>query len=226
MITTAAVFMLVLGTTPAEGSPKGETAAQPAASDSAAKSAPSPAKPAPAGSSDLDFDLFGSAPPPAPPAVDARLARDVELRRTLLTYHQAAGIGTLVTMGATTVLGALNYNELYGGGGGSRKYVWPHRIGVIVTTIEFAGAGTLAMLAPQPYEKEVADRGFSPGTVHRVATFLATLGMATQLGLGFVTARRADAGNPHDLQTLARTHEVVGYVTMGLVAVAASAWVF
>jgi hypothetical protein len=224
VITTAAVFLLALGAVPDEGSSK---PASPAATPAPASASAGDEKTGPSsGKGDLDFDLFGASPPPLAPAVDLKLAREVERRRTLLTYHQAAGIGLLVAMGATTVLGALDYHELYGGGSGSRRYVWPHRIGVIVTTVEFAGAGTLAMLAPQPYEKDVGDRGFSPGTVHRAATFLATLGMATQLGVGFVTARRAEAGNPHDLQTLARTHEVVGYVTMGLVAVAAGAWLF
>jgi hypothetical protein len=213
VITTAAILVLALGATPEEGASK---ATQP----------PAQAGKGSGMGDDLDFDLFGSAPPAAAPALNPRLAADVQSRRTLLTYHQAAGVGMLVFMGATTVLGALNYHELYGGGSGSRRYVWPHRIGVIATTVEFAGAGTLAMLAPQPYEKDVGPRGFSPGTVHRAATFLASLGMATQLGVGFVTARRAEAGNPHELQTLARTHEVVGYVTMGLVAVAASAWLF
>lgn len=219
MITIAVVSWLALGAVADQGTSK------PAAPSASAGVKSSDDEGASKGG-DLDFDLFGSSPPPVAPAVDPKLAKEVERRRTLLTYHQAAGVGTLVFMGATTVLGALNYHELYGSGGGSRKYVWPHRIGVIVTTVEFAGAGTLAMLAPQPYERDVGDRGFSPGTVHRAATFLATLGMATQIGVGFVTARRAEAGNPHELRTLARTHEVVGYVTMGLVAVAASAWLF
>ena len=220
MITIAVVSWLALGVMPDQGTSQPAEPQAPASAKSADDKGQGASK-----GSDLDFDLFGSSPPVAP-AVDPKLAKEVERRRTLLTYHQAAGIGTLVFMGATTVLGALNYHELYGSGGGSRTYVWPHRIGVIVTTIEFAGAGTLAMLAPQPYEKDVGNRGFSPGTVHRAATFLATMGMATQIGVGFVTARRAEAGNPHELQTLARTHEVVGYVTMGLVAIAAGAWLF
>ncbi len=190
---------------------------------------PPPGQPQPQGGqgpSDMGFDLFGPAAPPPPSALSPDVARQAERRRTMLTLHQTFGIGTLVTMAATTVIGALDYHDLYGSGSGSGNYLWPHRILVGVTTLEFATAGFLAAFAPKPYAGEVSDRGFSTATVHKTATALATLGMLTQIGVGFVAARRAEAGNPNDRRSLARIHEVVGYTTMGLIVVAASAWVF
>jgi hypothetical protein len=201
--------VLALGAAPAEATP--------------APDSTTPATTAPAAGPSLDFDLL---PPPTqlpPVTLSPELARDVERRRTMLTYHQAAGMGTLVFMTATTIFGALDYHERYGGGGGSRRWVWPHRISAGITTLEFLTAGTLAMLAPEPYEKDVEGRGFSPGTVHRTATFLAALGMASQLGLGIATAQREGS---HDTRTLAKAHMISGYATLGLVAVAAAAWLF
>ncbi len=223
-------------TTPAQGQaePPPQGQAQPPAQGEAQPPAQGEAQPPPEGQpppagqspSDMGFDLFGPATPPPPDALSPYVARQAERRRTMLTLHQTFGIGTLVTMAATTVIGALNYHDLYGGGSGSGSYLWPHRILVGVTTLEFATAGFLAAFAPKPYAGEVSDRGFSTATVHKTATALATLGMLTQIGVGFVAARRAEAGNPRDRQTLARIHEVVGYTTMGLLVVAASAWVF
>jgi hypothetical protein len=173
----------------------------------------------------MSFDLFGPGAPAPIPAPDSEIEVAARRRRALLGVHQIFGIGTLVTMAATTVVGQLSYSDLYGGPG-TAKYLWPHRIGMGVVTLEFATAGALAMLAPEPYEAAVADRGFSTATVHKTATSLATVGMLTQLGLGFATARKADAGNPHGLDSLARAHQIVGYSTLGLLVVAASAWIF
>jgi hypothetical protein len=208
-VTACLAFVLVLGAAPADAAPSPASA---------------PASPvAPAASPALDFDFLPPATQLPPVTLSPDLAGEVDKRRALLTYHQAAGLGTLVFMTATTIFGALDYHERYGGGGGSRRWVWPHRIGAGITTLEFAAAGTLALLAPKPYEKDVEGRGFSPGTVHRGATFLAALGMATQLGLGIATAQREGS---HDTRSLAKAHAIAGYTTLGLVAIAASAWLF
>jgi hypothetical protein len=50
--------------------------------------------------------------------------------------------------------------------------------------------------------------------------------MLAEIGLGIFTHARAQAGNPHELQTLARTHQIIGYSTFGLLTVAATVWIF
>jgi hypothetical protein len=80
------------------------------------------------------------------------------------------------------------------------------------------------MLAPKPFKIET--HGFDARTIHRVGTLLASAGMVTEVVLGFVAARQADTGNPADRRSLARTHEVVGYSTLGVLTIAAGAWVF
>lgn len=192
-----------------------------------APSAAEPATEAAAPASNLDFDLFDGTPAPAvPAALNPELEAQVTSRRALLHTHQILGISTLAAMAMTTLLGQLNYHDLYGSGGRNGYFMWPHRVSMAATTTLFATTGTYAMLAPEPYEGAVEDRGVSTATVHKTFTALSTLGMLTQIGLGFVTARKADAGNPNGLKKMAQIHELVGYGTFGCLAVAGAAWVF
>ncbi len=188
------------------------------ASDSAAQDAAPRADP-------LDFDLL-SDPPVAPRATEvAKTEREVKRRRMMLTWHQGFGIGTLASMTTTVLLGALNMHDLYDRGGRrSGHYLWPHRISAYSTTVAFIGTASLSLFAPEPFEIE--HQGFDAGVVHRLAVSVASAGMLTQLGLGFVVARRAAAGDASGLYKLARAHQIVGYVTLGALAGAALAWVF
>jgi hypothetical protein len=116
-----------------------------------------------------------------------------------------------------------NAAEVYGGGGGSRKWQGPHAALVFGTTLTFAATGAFAIFAPQPYKKPLK---LDTGLVHRIAVSGATLGMLTELVLGVATKSRANAGNPRELRTLARTHQIIGYSTFGLLTVAATVWLF
>lgn len=180
----------------------------------------------------FDFDFF--APPPGTDSGQGatagdRLALDqpdlasqVKTRRLLLTAHQTLGITTWALMAATTVIGQLHYRELYGGGGGTLKYKTTHRWLALSTGVAFAATGTLAVLAPTPYDRPLR---FDTGLIHRIAAAGATAGMVTQIVLGWVTARRAEAGNPNS-PSYARAHQVVGYTTLGFLTVAGLVWVF
>jgi len=216
------------GSTSAEPSPPGEeTAASPGAAPTAASGEPAAAKPG------LDFDFFGGAQagkeasaqevPSAPDALGDALAAKAHTRRWMLRAHQTLGLATWALMVGTVVVGQLNYNQLYGGGGGSLKWQTPHRVLLLSTAIAYAAAASFAIIAPTPFKKPLR---FDTGLIHRIAVSAATLGMVTQMVLGWVTTRRADAGNPHDLSTLARTHQVVGYATLGCLTVAGMVWVF
>jgi hypothetical protein len=141
----------------------------------------------------------------------------------MLKTHQALGLATWALLAATVTIGQLDYNQLYGGGGGSRKWQSAHTILVISTSTAFLGTGILAILAPKPYPKPLR---FDTALVHRIAAAGATLGMLTEIGLGFFTHLRSQAGNPHELQTLARTHQIIGYSTLVLLTVAGTVWIF
>jgi hypothetical protein len=180
----------------------------------------------------LDFDFFGGQ---GGAATDGRadlvtppseLADEARTRRWMLTTHQILGVSTWVSLAALVTVGQLNYNQLYGsGGGGSDANKWQpyHRALVISTSTLFAATATFAILAPTPYKRPLR---FDTGLVHRIAVIGATLGMITEGFLGWWTTHQADAGNPHNLRTMARTHQIVGYTTLGFLTVAGTVWLF
>jgi hypothetical protein len=182
----------------------------------------------------LDFDFFGGQPAAVgagkdPMAragtdlADADVAAKVNTRRWMLTTHQTLGIATWVLMVGTVTVGQLNYNQLYGGGGGSNKWQTPHQILVLSTSVAFAAAAAFAIFAPTPYPKPLK---LDTGLVHRIAVIGATLGMVTEGVLGWVTSHQANAGNSQHLATLARTHQIVGYSTLGFLTIAGAVWFF
>ena len=191
--------------------------------------------PAQAGSSttkddkNLDFNFFpaegeaGSKDAATSDENAAEVARKASTRRWMLKTHQTLGLITWALMAATVTVGQLNYNQLYGGGGGSTKWQGPHAALVFGTSLTFASTGAFAIFATQPYKKPLK---LDTGLVHRIAAAGATLGMVTELVLGVATKSRANAGNPRELRTLARTHQIIGYSTFGLLTVAATVWLF
>jgi hypothetical protein len=178
----------------------------------------------------LDFDFFGG---PAggkgedgagatAAGEEGELAAKSRTRRWMLKTHQTLGILTWASLVATVTIGQLNYNELYGGGGSNKWQNW-HRGLVISTSALFAATGTFALLAPTPYKKPLH---FDTGLVHRIAVIGATLGMVTEGVLGWITTHQGDAGNPHNLRTMAQVHQIVGYTTLGFLTVAGAVWIF
>jgi hypothetical protein len=150
------------------------------------------------------------------------LQHEGQTRRWMLTTHQTLGIATWILMAATVTVGQLNYNQLYGGGG-SNKWQTPHEILVLSSSLAFAATGAFALFAPSPYKKPLR---FDTGLVHRIAVSGATLGMLTEIFLGWWTTHQGNAGNPNNLRTMARTHQVVGWTTFGFLTAAAAVWVF
>ncbi len=162
----------------------------------------------------LDFNLLGP-PPAAPPADEEKLT----LRRKMLTWHQGVGLGMFALQLATTIVGQLSYDDKFGGDN-TGKYVQAHAILAYSTLAAFAAAGTLALLAPKPFERQ---EGFDRVSLHKVAMFTAAAGMLAQGLLGMWTQSREGYLNQ---QSIARAHLVVGYVTLVAVATGVGALVF
>lgn len=174
----------------------------------------------------FDFDLMAPAtalsPPPA--AVDPHLGELAQKRRSMLRTHQILGLTTLGLMAATVAVGQLNYNDIYTPGGGhTGDFLVPKRMLGYSTFAAFLATGGFSLLAPEPYEK---DEGFDTATLHKASVAMATVGMVSQVVLGFITGRTADAGNATHLQAMAKAHQVIGYSTLGLMTVAATVWLF
>ena len=134
--------------------------------------------------------------------------------------HQAAGLATWGLMGATLAVGQLNYDDLYGGGGGTQKYRNPHRALAAATAASYAFTGILALSAPSPYPKKVR---LDTATIHKASMAATTLGLVSQIALGIWTRSSLGSVNQPDL---ARAHQVLGYATFGAMTVGAVTLVF
>jgi hypothetical protein len=162
----------------------------------------------------LDFDLLGASRPA--PRVDDQALR---LRRTLLDWHQGVGLAMVGLQLATTVVGQLNYDDKFGGAN-TNKYAQAHSLLAYSTFATFLAAGTLAIIAPAAPERR---DGFDRISLHKIAMFTATGGMAAQIALGIWTTGRE--GNLNQ-QSLATAHLVLGYVTLAAVLTGVGALVF
>jgi hypothetical protein len=179
---------------------------------------PTPA-PAPPSATDLNFNLLEEPPKEAPPG-SAQLAQKVAERRQMLRLHQILGLTTLGLLAATDVVGQLNLDDKYGGGGGTNKYELLH-IGLATTTLGlFTAVGMLGLFAPTPYEKTFH---WDTATFHRMFMLLSTAGMVAQVVLGILMSTEQGNINQRDFATW---HQVTGYATLGSMAAGASILVF
>lgn len=155
----------------------------------------------------LDFDLLP--PEPAGAAADLRFEKEVRRRRKMLTLHQGLGIATWSALAATTIVGQLDLDDRFRGGGDTGRYHGAHKVLAYGTSTLFLATGLLGLLAPEPYEKKVR---LDTATVHKASMGLAAAGMATQIVLGLLA--RGSAGRLRE-RDLANAHQITGYATLG-----------
>lgn len=171
-----------------------------------------------------DFDLLGTPPPVSTPVFDTTVVERAKRRESMLKTHQALGLTTLGLMTAKVIVGQLNYDDLYeADGAGSGRYLLANRILGYTTAASFLATATFALGAPEGYEKHA---GFDTASLHKIGVGMASAGMASQIALGYVAARRASAGNSAGVASLARWHKGVGYATWLTLAAAALVWTF
>jgi hypothetical protein len=138
----------------------------------------------------------------------------------MLQWHQGLGLALLGSLAATEVIGQLNLNDQFRGGGDTGEWNTPHLVLASISTGLFATVGLLGLLAPEPYAKKFElDTAF----VHKAFMTLATAGMLTEVILGFLARGAQGELGERDLVTI---HQVVGYVTAGAVTAGALTYVF
>lgn len=171
-------------------------------------------KAAPAEDGDsLDFDLLEPADAAAAAQVDPDLERRIGRRRTMLKLHQGLGFAMAAGLVGTTVVGQLQFNDSFRGGGDDRNLLGLHRGLAIGTSALFATVGLLGVLAPEPFEKEKLQ--WDTITVHKMFMALATVGMVAQIILGIMATDRFGRLSETDMAT---AHQISGYVTLGAVS--------
>jgi hypothetical protein len=154
---------------------------------------------------ELDFDLLGKPAKKANPEVQRKL----ETRRKMLTLHTSIGIATWATLATTTVVGQLNFNDRFRGGGDTGKYHGWHTGLAYGTSALFLTSALLGVLAPKPFSEPLR---LDTALLHKIAMGVATAGMITQIVLGIVARGQAGSVSERDLAT---AHQIVGYSTLG-----------
>jgi len=160
----------------------------------------------------LDFDLLEPAETAAAAQVDPELQARIDRRRTMLKLHQGLGIAMAAGIATTTVLGQLQFNDSFRGGGDDRNLLGLHRGFAIGTSALFASVGLLGLLAPEPFEKEKTE--WDTISYHKLFMALATAGMVAQIILGVMATDRYGKLSETDMAT---AHQVVGFATLGAV---------
>jgi len=202
------VLLLLVAVPPAQAEEPPATAPPPeqVAPPSAEALRPAP----PAAPSSFDFDLLGASPAGAGP-IDPAFERAVGKRRLMLKVHQGLGIATWSALAATAVVGQLDFNDRFRGGGDTGKYHGAHKGLAYGSAALFTTAAVFSLLAPTPYAKKT-ERTLDTATLHKIAMGVAAAGMLAQVVLG-VSARR-EAGSLRE-RDLAAAHQVLGYATLG-----------
>lgn len=206
-IAAVLVILSLLTTTTARAQQK-----SPPAKDAPTKQAPSGEQAAPAEDPSLDFDLLEPAEDVAAAQVDPELQQRLDRRRTMLKLHQGLGFALAAGLVTTTVIGQLQFNDSFRGGGDDRNLLGLHRGFAVGTSVVFASVGLLGLLAPEPFEKENAE--WDTISFHKLFMSLATAGMIAQIILGIMATDRFGRLSETDLAT---AHQVVGYTTLGAV---------
>jgi hypothetical protein len=127
----------------------------------------------------------------------------------MLTLHQGLGIATWAAMTATVVVGQLDFDDRFRGGGDTGKYHGWHKGLAYGTATLFATTAALALLAPEPYAKKSR---FDTATAHKASMAVAAVGLAAQVALG-VWARSLEGELSE--RDVAAAHQAIGYATLG-----------
>lgn len=180
---------------------------------------------------------------PAPPAND--IAAQIARRRRIGRIHRGFGIATWLGMTATTVLGFIQYNNLYGFfaaredtpcfRGSARPnndacsgMPAPHLATALVTGALYYTTFGLSYAMPDPLRASEGDGAFARRLrKHKIARWIHFVGMASQIILGAFVANADRFGinrseNYRALQGLATVHMAVGLVTYGSLTYAAA----
>ncbi len=164
----------------------------------------------------LNFNFDMLAEPAQADSPEARLRNDriqhqADTRRLILTLHTYIGYALLAAMTATVVLGQLNYNDKFAGGGYTNRYDTAHEVSSLVSTGLFATNGILALVAPTPYPKPGR---WDTARIHRIFEAAATAGMVADIVLGPISETKYGQVNERDF---ANAHLAIGYATFALI---------
>ena len=177
----------------------------------------------------------------------AAYAAQLRQRSEIGAVHRAFGIATWGAMLVTSVLGFIQYYNLYGFG--SREDTpcvtggavfgqdqcwgipWPHRIGWITTTALYSATFIMSFIMPDPDNASEGSSAYAQNlSLHKTLRWVHLAGMVLQVFLGLATAQNwfgIDRANDFDAQrALATVHQVIGWGTLGVMTAAGAIMIF
>lgn len=177
------------------------------------------------------------------------LGTQLQQRKKIGKVHRAFGIATWSAMTLTTILGYIQYHNLYGffagrddnpcvqgeaifGQGQCSGTPWPHLGAALATTALYTTTFTLSYFMPDPLD--VAEQENEAGRklrTHKLLRWVHFAGMVAQAALGVVVANGERFGldrtnNYGALQGLATVHMLTGLVTYGALTWSGALMVF
>jgi hypothetical protein len=168
------------------------------------------------------------------PADQGDYVKQLRKRAKIAKVHRTLGIATWAATAIAVAAGTVQFRNLYGGGNRDKTPcatgdAWPnqkqcygapllHAIpGFVAGGLYFTTMG-LAWAMPDPDKADQGDSKFAKTVrTHKILRWIHLAGMLAQIGIGVVIANPKLALNRYDdygtLQTLARAHLGIGYVT-------------
>ncbi|MDQ3032096.1 MAG: hypothetical protein M3Y87_06745 [Myxococcota bacterium] len=205
-------------------------------------------------SSQLSLDVAATLPLPELLQVseaddDAAYTAAVRERQELGQIHRAMGIVTWAAMTITTVLGLIQYSNLYGFGAGQEDNPcatgsavfgqdqcfgtpYPHLVSAVVTTALYTSTLTmsLGLLLNDPNSVLSGAGAYSDRIrAHSVLALVHLAGMIAQvvIGVGLSNNWFGDRANDYSsMQTVAAVHQVVGWTTWAALGAAGALMLF
>ncbi|NOY92187.1 MAG: hypothetical protein GXP55_13405 [Deltaproteobacteria bacterium] len=173
-----------------------------------------------------------SGPAPAEPTYGELM----EQRQRVAGVHKILGISTFAAMAGTLALGIIQYRNLYGafasrrdnpcarghatfGQGQCSGTPWLHLLSGLTTFALYTTTFSLAVAMPDPGGLDEGRGAFARRLrLHKLLRWVHLIGMAVQMGLGFVIANGARFGidranNYSTLRALSTVHLAAGVVT-------------
>lgn len=185
-------------------------------------------------SADEDSPAKGPTVSDSKPADQADYVVQLRKRAKIAKVHRTLGIATWAATAIAVAAGTVQFRNLYGGGNRDKTPcatgdAWPnqkqcygapllHAIpGFVAGGLYFTTMG-LAWAMPDPDKADQGDSKFAKTVrTHKILRWIHLAGMLAQIGIGVVIANPKLALNRTDdygtLQTLARAHLGIGYVT-------------
>jgi hypothetical protein len=179
---------------------------------------------------------------------DRRYAEEVRLRRDLGGVHRAFGIATWGAMTLTTILGFIQYYNLYGVAGTPREGTpcvtgsavfgqdqcygtpWPHLVAALGTAALYTVTFSLSLIMPDPNDVSSGRGEFAERIrIHEALRWVHLVGMVAQMfmGIGLANNWFGDRANDYGtLEAVAGVHQAIGWTTWGVLTASGAMMLF